>query len=102
MENSQNPKAMSNQKKLMTPLEALKFMEETGKPIKPVVGPDKDAIDIQGYYQLFQNEKLLKLMPATSCAARVMREVSLSYWKYCEKFDYLKFEEYEPPGFSIF
>ena len=76
----------------MTTEQAIKFMEETGKPVK-LIAPESE-FNNKGYYQLFNHDKICKLIPDTSCAALVWttftKETFLSYGKH----DYIRFEEY--------
>lgn len=70
--------------------EAIKFMNETGRPVVTVKRPYDDP-EFQGYYQLYRNDVVAKLMPVSSCAADVRQMFTL------EKFEQLGgYHTFEP------
>jgi hypothetical protein len=73
--------------------EAIKFMTETGKPVK-LVDPTIDPINNRGYYRLYRNDTILKLIPDTACAATVWTRHSVSGFARME--NKFTFEPYDP------
>ena len=76
----------------MTVHEAIKFMNETGRPVVAVKRSFDDP-DFKGYFQLFRNDVILKLMPVASCAADVRSHYTME--KFLELGSYHTFEPYD-------
>ena len=79
----------------MTVSESIKYMGDTGKPIVAIKRLYDDP-GFTGYYQLFRNDEILKLMPDTSCAASIRCHYSLE--EFTSLGGYHTFEPYEKPA----
>ena len=79
----------------MTACKAIEYMKQTGKPIV-VIKRFFDDPKFNGYYQLFQNETILKLMPDVSCAGTVKQHFTLEEFAILGNFH--TFEPYEKPA----
>jgi hypothetical protein len=75
----------------MTASEALKAME-AGKCVVAVKRAFDDP-EFNGYFRLYRNDTILKLMPDTPCAAMVKRQFTIE--KFEELGSYHTFEIYD-------
>lgn len=70
----------------MTPAKAIEFMEKTGKPVRVV---NSNSL---GYYKLFRNDMICKLIPNTSCTAIVQSRFTVE--EFISEGKYFRFEEH--------
>ena len=76
----------------MTACKALEYMEQTGRPVVTVKRIYDDP-KFNGYFQLFRNETILKLMPDTACASTIKCRFTLE--EFAVLGNYHSFEIYD-------
>ena len=71
---------------MMTPKEAVKYMQKTGKCVK---SKDKTS---HYFYKYFRNDVILQLLPASTCSANVL--MSFSPERFVQMSKYHQFVRY--------